>query len=180
MSRFPSAAHLLSWACLCPRNDESAGKRRSNRVRKGSAWLKTTMVQCTWAGVRKKDSYRHALFYRIRARRGDKKAIPAVAASMLTAIYHIHQGCNRVPRPRSRLFRSALQGQPDARLGKRLADLGCAAQLTPITLDRCREAAETLRPFQFLSSHESPPSPLSARPGIEKHHHCSLTLATSQ
>jgi transposase len=89
MSRFPSAAHLLSWACLCPRNDESAGKRRSNRVRKGSVWLKTTMVQCARAGVKKKDSYLQALFYRIRARRGDKKAILAVAASMLTAIYHM-------------------------------------------------------------------------------------------
>jgi len=48
MNRFPSAAHLISWACLCPRNDESAGKRRSNRVRKGSVWPKTTLVQCAW------------------------------------------------------------------------------------------------------------------------------------
>jgi transposase len=43
MSRFPSAAHLTSWACICPRNDESAGKRRSNRQRKGATWLKTTL-----------------------------------------------------------------------------------------------------------------------------------------
>jgi transposase len=56
MSRFASAAHLVSWACLCPRNDESAGKHRSNRVRRGSVWLKTTMVQCARAGVKKKDS----------------------------------------------------------------------------------------------------------------------------
>ena len=86
MSRFPSAAHLISWACLCPRNDESAGKRRSNRVRKGAVWLKTTLVQCAWAAVKKKDSYLQAQFFRIRARRGNKKAILAVAASMLTAI----------------------------------------------------------------------------------------------
>ena len=89
MSRFPSDAHLLSWCCICPRTDESAGKRRSNRVRRGCVWLKTTMVQCAWAAVKKKDSYLAALFYRIRARRGEKKAILAVAASMLTAIYHM-------------------------------------------------------------------------------------------
>ena len=57
MSRFPSAAHLISWTGICPRNDESAGKRRSNRLRKGAPWLKTTLVQCAWAAVRKKDSY---------------------------------------------------------------------------------------------------------------------------
>ena len=89
MSRFPSDAHLISWAGICPRNDESAGKRRSNRLRKGAPWLKTTLVQCAWAAVKKKDSYLQAQFYRIKARRGPKKAIMAVAASILTAIYHM-------------------------------------------------------------------------------------------
>src|SRR5262249_33956653 len=55
MSRFASDAHLISWACLCPRNDESAGKRRSTRIRKGSPCLKTTLVQCAWAAARTKD-----------------------------------------------------------------------------------------------------------------------------
>ena len=54
MSRFPSAAHLISWAGICPRNDESAGKRRSNRLRKGAPWLKTTLVQCSWAAIKRK------------------------------------------------------------------------------------------------------------------------------
>src|SRR5215468_504070 len=54
MSRFPSDQHLISWAGICPRNDESAGKRRSNRLRKGAPWLKTTLVQCAWAAVKKK------------------------------------------------------------------------------------------------------------------------------
>ena len=57
MSRFPSDGHLISWGCLCPRNDESAGKRRSTRIRKGSPWLKTTLVQCAWAAARTKGSY---------------------------------------------------------------------------------------------------------------------------
>jgi transposase len=60
MSRFPTAGHLVSWAGLCPRNDESAGKRRSTRLRKGAPWLKTTLVQCAWAGTRKKGSYLQA------------------------------------------------------------------------------------------------------------------------
>jgi len=89
MSRFPSDAHLISWAGICPRNDESAGKRRSNRLRKGAPWLKTTLVQCAWAAVKKKNSYLQAQFHRIKARRGPKKAIMAVAASILTAIYHM-------------------------------------------------------------------------------------------
>jgi transposase len=56
MSRFPSD-DLISWAGICPRNDGSAGKRRSNRLRKGAPWLKTTLVQCAWAAVKKKNSY---------------------------------------------------------------------------------------------------------------------------
>jgi transposase len=56
ITRFASDAHLISWACICPRNDESAGKRRSSRIRKGSPWLKTTLVQCAWAAARTKGS----------------------------------------------------------------------------------------------------------------------------
>lgn len=89
MERFPSAGHLVSWAGLCPQMDESAGRRRSTRIRKGAPWLKTTLVQCAWSAIRKKDSYYKAQYHRICGRRGPKKAIIAVAASMLTAIYHI-------------------------------------------------------------------------------------------
>ena len=89
MTRFPTAGHLISWAGLCPRNDESAGKRRSNRLRKGAPWLKTTLVQCAWAAARKKASYLQAQFQRLKHRRGPKKAICAVAASILTAAYHM-------------------------------------------------------------------------------------------
>ena len=58
-------------------------------MRKGDTWLKTTLVQCAWAAVKKKDSYLQAQFYRIKVRRGPKKAIMAVVASILTAIYHM-------------------------------------------------------------------------------------------
>jgi transposase len=89
MNRFPTDGHLISWAGLCPRMDESAGKHRSKRVRPGAQWLKTTLVQAAWAAVKKKDSYFYAKFLRIKRRRGAKKAIVAVAASMLTAAYHM-------------------------------------------------------------------------------------------
>jgi transposase len=89
MSRFPTSAHLISWAGLCPRSDESAGKTRSRRLRKGAPWLKTTLVQSAWSASRTKDTYLRAQFHRLRGRRGPHKAIMAVAASILTAVFHI-------------------------------------------------------------------------------------------
>ena len=89
MTRFPTAGHLISWAGLCPRLDESAGKRRSTRTRPSNPWLKTTLVQGAWAAARKKDGYLRAQFLRLKIRRGPKKAILAVAASMLTAAYYM-------------------------------------------------------------------------------------------
>jgi transposase len=88
MDRFPTAGHLLSWAGLCPRLDESAGKRRSTRTRRSAPWLKTTLVQAAWAAVRT-PGYLRARFHRLKARRGARKAIVAVAASILTAAYHM-------------------------------------------------------------------------------------------
>jgi transposase len=87
MSRFPTAGHLVSWAGLCPRLDTSAGKRHDTRIRHATPWLKTTLIQGAWGATRKKDGYLHAQFVRLKSRRGPKKAIVAVAASMLTAAY---------------------------------------------------------------------------------------------
>src|SRR5215470_11629183 len=89
MKQFPTAGHLLSWAGLVPRLDESAGKRRSTRVRKGAPWLKPVLVQCAHAAARKKNSYFEAQYLRLKARRGPKKAVVAVAASILTTAYHM-------------------------------------------------------------------------------------------
>jgi transposase len=88
MSRFPTAGHLLSWAGLCPRNDESAGRKRDRRIRKGSPWLRATLVQAAWAAAHSKGTYLRALFLRLQ-RKGAKKATIAVAASMLTAVWHM-------------------------------------------------------------------------------------------
>ena len=89
MSRFPTAGHLVAWAGLCPGQNESAGKKKSSRLRKGAPWLKTMLVQCAWAAKRKKNSYYLAQFHRLKSRCGPQKAICAVAASILTAIYHM-------------------------------------------------------------------------------------------
>lgn len=91
MSRFASAEALVSWAGLCPGENESAGKHRSRKLKKGAPWLKTTLVQAATAAVKKKDSFYHAKFLRIKRRQGSKRAFVAVAASMLTAAYHMIQ-----------------------------------------------------------------------------------------
>ena len=107
-------------------------RRRSNRLRKGAPWLKTTLVQCAWAAVKKKDSYLQAQFYRIKARRGPKKAIMAVAASILTAIYHmLKDGTLYKDLGRNHFDRRSTDQQKN-RLVKRLADLGYAVEIKPL------------------------------------------------
>ena len=89
MSRFPSAAHLCSWAGVCPGNNQSAGKRYHGKTRKGNKTLKSMLVQCAKAASRVKGSYFAAQYQRIAARRGKNRATMAVAHSMLIAIYHV-------------------------------------------------------------------------------------------
>ena len=125
MSRFPSAGHLVSWAGLCPRSDESAGKRRSTRVRKSGTWIKTTLVTAAWAAVRVKTSYLRAQFLRIKARRGAKKAILAVAASMLTAAFHMLRDGTEYADLGSDHFDRRDKSKTIRRLLRRLHDLGC-------------------------------------------------------
>jgi transposase len=132
MSRFPTAAHFLSWACMCPKNDESAGKRRSTRMRKGAPWLKSTAVQCAWAAVRTKNTYLHAQFHRIKARRGPKKAICAVAASILTAIYHMLKDGTCYQDLGHDYFDRRAKTTQTNRLVARLQNLGYAVQVTPL------------------------------------------------
>jgi len=92
MSRFPSTAHLASWAGIYPRNNESAGKRKNGNTRSANKALKSALIQCSWAAIRHTDSFFYAQYQRLVVRRGKKKAIVAVAHSMLIAIYHVLSG----------------------------------------------------------------------------------------
>lgn len=132
MSRFPTAGHLVAWAGLCPGQNESAGKRKSTRLRKGAPWLKTMLVQCAWAAKRAKHSYYSAQFHRLCGRRGPQKAICAVAASILTAIYHmVRSGASHRDLGADYFDRRTPQAKAK-RLVAQLAKLGFAAQLQPL------------------------------------------------
>jgi transposase len=89
MTRFPTAAHLGSWARVCPGNDESAGKRRSGRTGHANRWLRAALTQAAHAAARKRGSYFQAQYVRLAARRGKKRATIAVAHSLLTVIYYM-------------------------------------------------------------------------------------------
>lgn len=89
MGRFPTDANIASWAGLCLGSNESAGKRRSGKTRKGNRLLRTTLITCAHSAANSKKSFFHAQFQRISAHRGSKRAYVAVAHSMLIAIYHI-------------------------------------------------------------------------------------------
>ena len=132
MSRFATDAHLRSWAGLCPRNDQSAGKRRSTRLRKGAPWLKAMLVQCAWAATRSKGSYLHAQYLRLRSRRGPKKAICAVAASILTAAYHMLKDGTFYNDLGSAHFDRRRPETQARRLVKRLTDLGFSVELKAV------------------------------------------------
>lgn len=129
MTRFPSAAHLVSGAGLCPRLHESAGKRLSTRSRSSNPWLKTTLVQAAWSAARTKDSYCRAQFLRIKSRRGPKKAILAVAASMLTAAYHMLRDGVDYRDLGGAHFDRRDKAQLAKRLIARLHDLGLAVEV---------------------------------------------------
>jgi transposase len=132
MSRFPTAGHLVAWAGLCPGQNESAGKRKSSRLRKGAPWLKTMLVQCAWAAKRAKDSYYRAQFFRLQAKRGPQKAICAVAASILTAIYHILKHGTEHHDLGSAYFDRRPVEAKASWLVARLKKLGFTVQLQPI------------------------------------------------
>ena len=89
MSRFPSANHLAAWAGLAPGQNESAGKRRSGKTRPGNRHLRAGLTQAAHAATRQKSNYLAAQYHRLAARRGKKKAIMAVAHSILVIAYHL-------------------------------------------------------------------------------------------
>jgi transposase len=131
MSRFPTEGQFMSWTCMVPRSDESAGKRRSTRLRPGGNWLKTTMVQCAWSAVRNKGSRFAALFARLSPKRGLRRAICAVAAEMLRTIYHMLKDGTFYEEDRAKP-REPTPQQEANRLIRRLARIGFTVQVNPL------------------------------------------------
>jgi len=132
MSQFADARHLASWAGLCPGSHESAGKRKSGKIRKGSLWLRRCLCQAAWAVSTKKNNYLSALFRRLAARRGVKRATIAVAHNLLVIAYYIlrDQTCYQDLGPDyfDRLNPDGLR----RRLTKRLAGLGFKVTVEPL------------------------------------------------
>jgi transposase len=89
VSRFPTGSHLASWARVCPSNDESAGKRRSSHIGPGNPWLRATLVEAAWAATHAKHTYLATQYRRLAARRGAKRALVAVAHTILIIAYRI-------------------------------------------------------------------------------------------
>jgi transposase len=133
LTRFPSARHLASWAGLCPGNDESAGKRRSGRTRKGSPWLRVALVEAARAAARSKDTYLAAQYRRLAARRGAKRAAVAVAHSLLVMVYALLTQRATYHELGSQYFDERDRQSVQRRLVRRLEALGYAVSLQPTT-----------------------------------------------
>jgi len=91
VKRFPTAEHLISWAGMCPGNNESAGKRRSSRIKPGNRSLRAAIVEAANAAGHKKDCYLSAMYHRLAGKRGKKRALIAVARTILQSCYHMIQ-----------------------------------------------------------------------------------------
>ena len=124
MSPFPSAEHLSAWAGVAPGNNESAGKRLSGRTRKGNQSLRTGLVQSAHAAARSKDTYMAALYRRIAARRGKKRAILAVAHAILKIVYHMLTRNTTYNELGGDYFDKLNPKRTASRLIKRLEDMG--------------------------------------------------------
>jgi transposase len=130
MSQFPSAAHLASWAGMCPGNHESAGKRKSGKTRKGSRWLRALLVVAAQAAGRGKKTALGARFRALMARRGRKRAAVAIGHAILTTAYHVLS--RREPYDDGLLRRAAEPRPPSPHhLVQQLQALGFAVSLTP-------------------------------------------------
>jgi transposase len=131
MTRFASARHLASWAGMCPGNDESAGKRRSGRTRKGSPWLRALLVQAAHAAARKKGTYLGAQYRRLAARRGKSRAAVAVGHSILVILYHMLRDGTLYHDLGPRYFDERDRQAVERRLIRRLEGLGYKVTLEP-------------------------------------------------
>ena len=133
MSRFPTAAHLAAWAGMAPGNNESAGKRRSGKTRKGSPYLRTLLVEAGQAAGRTKDTYLAAQYHRLAARRGKKRAAVAVGHTLLVIVYHLLKRGTAYRELGGGYFDERDRQAVERRLVRRLEALGNKVTLEPST-----------------------------------------------
>jgi len=131
MSRFPTARHLASWAGRCPGNDQSAGKRRSGRTRKGSKWLGIALEEAALAATRSKGTYLQAQYQRLRPRIRHGRALGAVKHSMLIAYWHMFSTGETYRDPGGDYFQRRDPERATKRLIAKLEQLGHQVALTP-------------------------------------------------
>lgn len=132
MGQFPTAAQAASWACLCPGQKESGGKRLNGRTRVGNVWLRGAFTQAAWAASKTKRSYYAALYHRLAARRGKKRAIVAVAHALLVTGYILQVKGRRYQDLGADYFERQDRKGLTKRLVKRLERLGHKVSLTPV------------------------------------------------
>jgi len=133
MSRFPSDRHLASWAGMCPGNHQSAGKRYSGKTRKGNPWLRRALVEAAHAAAHTKRTYLSAQYHRLAGRRGKKKAIVAVAHSILVIAYHLLREQSQYKDLGGNYFDERDKEVISHRLVRRLEKLGYEVSLQPKT-----------------------------------------------
>lgn len=131
MDQFPSARHLVSWAGLCPGNNESAGKRKSSRTRKANPWLRGLMTQIAWAAAHTKDTYLSQQYRRLLAKRGKKRALLAVANTILTIVWHIGKHGNPYRELGADYFDRLKGNQAQRYYVRKLEKMGLTVTITP-------------------------------------------------
>ena len=131
MTIFPTAAHLCSWAAICPGHNETGGKQRSGKTRRGNRWLRGTLTEAAWAAARTKGSYFAGRYRRLAGRRGKKRAIVAVSHSLLITAYHVLRDHVTYRELGEQHFDRLAPTQLTRYLVKRLERLGHQVTLTP-------------------------------------------------
>jgi transposase len=129
MSRFPSGAHLASWAAMCPGHNESAGKRRSGKTRKGDGWLRLTLIEAAQGAARTKDTYLSSQYHRLAGRRGKKRALVAVGHSLLVIAYYVLKRGQAYSDLGSNYFEQMHRERLERNLVRRLEKLGYQVSL---------------------------------------------------
>jgi hypothetical protein len=134
MEAFGDAAHLASWAALCPGNCESGGKRLSGKTRKGNRYVRRLLCQSAWAAARTKDSHLASLYRRIRSRRGEQKALVAVAHQLLVIVFHVIRDGTGYEEPEASPVSEQQKPKLTRRLVERLHQLGFQVTLEAVPL----------------------------------------------